>query len=169
MTVFESVQTVASLATAVGVAIAAWQLFLTKQQVQSQFEDSFTDEYRRISAQLPLAALLGQPLGKVELEASLRAFYEYFDLSNEEAFLNNRGRLRRETWENWCEGIEQHMARPAFKQAWERLVPYLNGSFDDLKELMATAGLVDNESPAPSLAHAAEPALDNAHGERQRG
>jgi hypothetical protein len=93
MTLFELVQTFASIATAIGVAIAAWQLYLTKQQTESQFEDSFTEQYRRIAAHLPLSALLGQPLDNAELKSSLRAFYEYFDLSNEQAFLAARGRL----------------------------------------------------------------------------
>jgi hypothetical protein len=136
MTPFELVQTIASVATAIGVAIAAWQLYLTKQQTQSQFEDSFTEQYRRIAARLPLSALLGQPLDNAELKPSLRAFYEYFDLSNEQAFLAARGRLRPETWANWREGIEQHMARPAFEQAWQSLAPHLDGSFDALRLLL---------------------------------
>jgi hypothetical protein len=139
MTPFESIQTIASVATAVGVAIAAWQLSVTKQQAQSQFEDSFTEQYRRIVAQLPLAALLGQALADAELKSCLRAFYEYFDLSNEQAFLAARGRLRPETWENWREGIEQHLARPAFTQAWQTLAPHLDGSFDALRLLLPTA------------------------------
>jgi hypothetical protein len=136
MTPFEWVQTIASLATAVGVAIAAWQLRLTKQQAQSQFEDSFTEQYRGMVGRLPLAALLGQPLDDAELLAHLRSFYEYFDLSNEQAFLAARGRIRRATWANWQEGIDQHLARPAFEQAWRALAPYLDGSFNDLKTLL---------------------------------
>ena len=136
MTPFEWVQTFASVATAVGVAIAARQLFVTKQQAQSQFEDSFAEQYRQISARIPLSSLLGEPLDDVELKSSLRAFYEYFDLSNEQAFLAERGRLRPETWANWREGIEQHMARPAFGQAWQALAPHLDGSFDEFKILL---------------------------------
>lgn len=136
MTMSESIQAVASVATAIGVGIAAWQLAVTKQQAQSQFEDSFTEHYRRISAQLPLSALLGQPLDDAALKSSLRAFYEYFDLSNEQAFLAARRRLRPETWNNWREGIEQHLARPAFAQAWRTLAPDVDGSFDALRLLL---------------------------------
>ena len=66
----------------------------------------------------------------------MRAFYEYFDLSNEQAFIARQGRLRPETWANWREGIEQHMSRPGFKQAWAKLLPDLDGSFDDFKALL---------------------------------
>lgn len=136
MNTFELVQSIASTATAVGVAIAAWQLLVTKRQAQSQFEDSFVEQYRQITRDLPLKALLGRTLDDQELETSLRTFYNYFDLSNEQAFLAAKGRLRKETWANWREGIEQHFARPAFAQAWQHLSPDLDGSFNDLKALL---------------------------------
>src|SRR5690242_9410090 len=107
MTTSDWIQTIASVVTAVGVAIAAWQLYHTKQQAQSQFEDSFAEQYRRVAPMLPLEALLGRPLREEELKPHLRAFYEYFDLSNEQAFLARQGRLRQDTWANWQEGIEQ--------------------------------------------------------------
>lgn len=136
MTTSDWIQTTASVATAIGVAIATWQLYHTKQQSQSQFEDSFAEQYRRVARMLPLEALLGRQLKEEELKAHLRAFYEYFDLSNEQAFLARQGRLRQETWANWREGIEQHMSRPGFKQAWATLLPDLDGSFDDFRVLL---------------------------------
>src|SRR5437773_7570046 len=136
MTLFEWIQTGTSIVTAIGVVIAAWQIHLNKQQTQGQFEDSFAEQYRTISSQLPLDALLGKTLSESALQSSLRSFYEYFDLSNEQAFLRSHGRLRPETWSNWREGIEQHLSRPAFDQAWLKLSPHLDGSFDDLKKLL---------------------------------
>lgn len=133
MTAFELIQSVASIATAIGVGIAAWQLRMAKQQEESKFEESFAETYRRIAEQLPLEALLGQALDESQLQASLRVFYNYFDLSNEQLFLAKEGRFRRSTWANWREGIEQHLARPAFQQAWQSLSPHLDGSFDDLR------------------------------------
>lgn len=123
MTTSDWIQTIASVVTAVGVAIAAWQLYHTKQQSQSQFEDSFAEQAAAFAAKLPLEALLGRELGDEEVKAHLRVFYEYFDLSNEQAFIARQGRLRPETWANWREGIEQHMSRRGFKQAWTTLRP----------------------------------------------
>jgi hypothetical protein len=137
MSLADAVQSIASLATAIGVGLAAWQLRLTKQQAQSEFEDRLNEQYRKVAARIPLAALLGRPLDDDELTSSLRAFYDYFDLSNEQAFLHTHGRVRAETWQNWCEGIQQHLCRPAFRGAWERLLPDLDGSFDDLRQLIA--------------------------------
>lgn len=150
MSAFETIQTAASLATAGGVGIAAWQLLLSKRQSQSQFEDALAEQYRQITALLPLGALLGESLNEQELSNSLRTFYNYFDLSNEQAFLAANRRLRNETWTNWREGIEQHMNRSAFIQAWQRLAPYLDGSFDELKALLPkNQGIIaKNNSPA---------------------
>ena len=136
MTTFELVQTIASIATAIGVALAAWQLLITRRQAQSTFEDSLIEQYRAIASNLPLEALLGRTLNESALDESLRAFYNYFDLSNEQAFLAAQGRLRTQTWANWREGIQQHLGRPAFAQAWQRLAPDLEGSFDDLRQLI---------------------------------
>ena len=87
MSAFEIIQSLASVATAIGVGVAAWQLLLSKRQAQSQFEDTFAEQYRRIIEMLPLGALLGQSLTEQEVNGSLRTFYNYFDLSNEQAFL----------------------------------------------------------------------------------
>ena len=126
-------QDVAAVATAGGVFLAARELYLAKDQAQSQFEDSLNTQYRDILKDVPLAALLGQRLADSELTTALPVLYRYFDLSNEEAFLRSQGRVRPETLANWVEGIEQNMARPAFQQAWKRMLPQLDGSFDELK------------------------------------
>ena len=146
MNTFELIQGVASIATAVGVGIAAWQLRVTKQQEESQFEDSFAAQYRAIADTLPLDALLGRELPETDLRAALRAFYNYFDLCNEQVFLAKQGRFRDATWDNWREGIEQHFKRPAFLQAWSRLSPDLDGSFDDLRAWLPAS--VANRQPA---------------------
>lgn len=133
---FNVLQAVAGAATAVGVAIAAWQLVVAKREAQSRFEEGLTEQYRAIATDLPLGALLGKPLPEDELVRRLRAFYNYFDLSNEQAFLAERKRVRKDTWANWQEGIVQLMSRPAFQDAWLRLAPDLDGSFDDLRQLL---------------------------------
>jgi hypothetical protein len=84
---------------------------------------------------LPLKALIGKALSEEDLENSLRTFYRYFDLSNEQAYLHRRRRVSRGAWSSWREGIQQNMARPAFQQAWQRLLPDLDGSFDDLRAI----------------------------------
>lgn len=135
MTVNEILQLVANAATAIGIFFAAFQLLQAKRQAQLQFEDSLNSQYRALLAELPLAAMLGKALSEPDLENSLPAFYRYFDLSNEQAYLYRRGRVSDSAWSTWEEGIQQNLARPAFAQAWQRLLPDLDGSFDDLKPL----------------------------------
>ena len=127
-----------SLATAVGVILAWWQLRATKQQAQSTFEDSLTSQYRRIVHDLPLAALLGEPLGTKELRDALPTFYRYFDLCNEQVFLRGKDRIRADTWVEWTEGIKQNFDRPAFSAAWSEIDARSDGSFDDLRRLLTT-------------------------------
>lgn len=141
---------IANWATAIGVVVATWQLYQSKQQGQSKFEDSMNIQYREMLAELPLNALLGRRLNDEELTAYLPVFYRYFDLSNEQAFLAYRDRVRETTWINWRDGIEQNLARPAFRQAWEELEPDLDGSFDDLKRVIGNAKRAKRLSQAGS-------------------
>ena len=47
-----------------------------------------------------------------------RSFYRYFDLSNEQLFYANRGRVSAETRQQWEDGIANNLSRPAFQAAW---------------------------------------------------
>jgi len=95
MNFFNILEAIAAVATAIGVAIAAWHLVDAKREAQSRFEESFTKQYRTIVADIPLESLLGKPLSEEELGKCLRSFYNYFDLSNEQAFLVARNRVRK--------------------------------------------------------------------------
>ncbi len=142
---------ISSVATAVGVVVATWQLHQSKQQAQSRFEDSFSAQYRKFLEEIPLDALLGRPLNDEELRIHLPVFYRYFDLSNEQAFLAYRNRVRESTWINWREGIEQNLGRPGFWQAWQHLLPDLDGSFDDLKRVIRNAQKAGRLRHAPNV------------------
>lgn len=63
--------TIANIATAVGVLLAAWQLWLSRKQSITTFEDSFSREYRELAAKLPTKALLGQPLSEDKYKGTL--------------------------------------------------------------------------------------------------
>ena len=58
MTSFEWIQATASIATAVAVFVAGWQLRLTKRQAITAFEDELARQYREIAQRLPIEALL---------------------------------------------------------------------------------------------------------------
>lgn len=62
-------------------------------------------------------------------------FYHYIDLSNEQIFLRQHGRVSAETWENWRGGIKSNLSRPAFKQAWKEIGGRAHDIFDELRRL----------------------------------
>jgi hypothetical protein len=66
----------------------------------------------------------------------LSAYYRYFDLSNEQAFLNEKGRLDSKTWAEWRTGIEANVRWQAFRTAWEeQLRPNIGEDFGEFRTL----------------------------------
>jgi len=125
----------ASIATAIGVALAGWQLRLSQRLASTQFEDQLAMQYRARIQDLPVDALLGESLPPEELHENLATFYHYFDLSNEQVFLHERGRVRESTWNEWRSGIEQNLRRPAFREAWSEIARRAPDSFDELRRV----------------------------------
>lgn len=123
-----------SIATAVGVLVAAWQLWLAHRQSITAFEDSFAREYRELAATLPTKALLGEPLTEDEHVEHFDEFYHYFDLSNEQTFLHLTGRVTTGTWKFWRDGIASNLRRPAFKRAWSEIAARANSDFAELRQ-----------------------------------
>lgn len=131
-----------SIATAVGVIIATVGVFgtreqirLSREQARTQFEDDLVREYRELSRELPVEALLGEDLSNEKYRSALLTFYHYIDLSNEQIFLRQQGRVSAETWENWREGIKSNLSRPAFKRAWSEIGDRTHDIFDELRRL----------------------------------
>jgi hypothetical protein len=108
------IRAAASVAIAVGVIVAAWQLKMTKKQAITTFEDRIGREYRDLAALIPTKALLGEPLKDEEYTAAFDKLYRYIDLTNEQVFLRQIGRISRRTWNFWKEGIRSNFSRPAF-------------------------------------------------------
>lgn len=148
-TVFiEVIGPIASAATAVGVFLALWQLYESRRQSYTAFEDTLSREYRDLARDIPVGALLGEALSEADLVAHLGKFFHYIDLSNEQAFLRQQGRVRPTTWKNWCDGIESNLSRPAFREAWARIKAKAPDSFDELRRLEASGFKEDPRPPA---------------------
>lgn len=130
----ENLSVLSSIATAIGVGIAAYQLRVTRKQSVTTFEDSLTAQYRHVASTLPLKALLGESLTEDEHKKYIQYFYRYFDLCNEQAFLNKCGRVTKGTWIFWEDGIRTNIRRPAFSRAWQEVA---RRSIDDFSELRA--------------------------------
>jgi len=131
----EVVGTLASVVMAVGVVFAWWEIRLTQKQAVMAFEDDFDREYREIIRQVPAKALLGGDLDEAEFRESFQYLFQYIDLSNEQVFLRQMGRISPETWETWREGMEMNLRQRAFKRAWEQIKAQASESFTELQRL----------------------------------
>ena len=135
MNVLEALSAISSVATAVGVGVAAYQLFFVRRQSMTSFEDSLNAQYRIAIEQIPIEALFGEALNTHDPEHLLVHFYRYFDLCNEQAFLHSNGRISAKTWHNWKSGIESNLARPAFADVWAVVACRSKGDFSSLRVL----------------------------------
>jgi hypothetical protein len=141
--VFEIIQASGVVATAIGVSLAYWELRRSEKQRRTDFEDGFPREYRQLTQDLPVKALLGEPLDSDESAAARSAFFRYVDLCNEQVFLRQNNRISETTWRSWCGGIASNLRLPAFKSAWEEF-KVKTDSFAELRRL-EEAGF--NEDP----------------------
>src|SRR5258708_32599196 len=89
---------IAPIVTALGVSIGVLQLWNTKRQAVTLFEDALAKEYREITGAIPTAALLVEILSAELMQTHLPDFYRYFDLSNNQIFLRQLRRLSKKTW-----------------------------------------------------------------------
>jgi len=127
--------TLGGVFTALAAIVAAWQLWHMQQQSTTSFEDELVREYRELASTLPLPALLGEPFSDELHAEKLDEFYRYFDLCNSQVFLRDRGRISKETWAFWEEGMRSNLKRPAFARAWADIEARANGDFSELRRV----------------------------------
>lgn len=138
MTALEFFNLLASAATALGVLVAAGQIWDSKKQAVTAFEDTLSSQYRDLIQKLPIEALLGEDLDEKTYREKLNEFYHYIDLTNNQIFLRQCNRISRKTWEDWREGIKSVMSRPAFARAWTEISRRAPDSFSELRQLLKT-------------------------------
>jgi hypothetical protein len=110
---------IASVATALAALFVGWQVRLAKQQLRASFEQTFTDRYKEIFSQIPLELLLDD--GRSDSDEIERAFYDYFELCEEEMYYRCVGKVAKSTWVDWWIGIRMNLQRAAFRRAWDEL------------------------------------------------
>lgn len=110
-----SLENLASIATAIGVAVAVWQIWESRKLNSASFDDSFDQQYRELSFSIPVDALLGKDLDKEKEGIARESVYNYLDLCNEQIYQRAKKRVSKERWHEWCLGIEHNLSRPFFK------------------------------------------------------
>ena len=124
-----------SVATAVGVLIAAFQLRTSSKIAQSEFEDSIDQQYRDLARGIPVDALIGKRVSEDKKEMTRELIYNYLDLCNEQIFLRRKKRIRKDTWVDWCAGIESNLSKQEFEKVWSEVKKEAPQTFTFLERL----------------------------------
>jgi len=135
--------TIANCVMALGALLIFFQIRQSKMQAMAQFEDSLTGQYRQIIHGIPVNILFGTGLSDSEAGESLDDFLKYFDLCNEQAFLRQQKKIRRNTWRFWADGMKSNFSRPPFRQAWAVIKAKAPSDFSELRRLEQTDFLED--------------------------
>jgi hypothetical protein len=114
-------EVVASLATALGVFLAAWQLWEGRKIASASFEDSYDQQYRALAYQIPVDALIGKPLADEKRLVAREAVYNYLDLCNEQIYQRHKKRISIDRWQEWLAGIEQNLRRAFIAEVWSEV------------------------------------------------
>jgi len=112
---------IVSIFTAIGVLVAAFQLRVSSKIAQSEFEDSIDQQYRELAKGIPVDALIGKTVSNDKVELTRELIYNYLDLCNEQIFLRKKKRVRKDTWVDWCSGIESNLSKSEFKKVWSEI------------------------------------------------
>lgn len=133
----------ASIATAIGVAIGVWQIRESSKVAQTQFEDSLDQQYRHLTHGIPVDALIGKTVSKQQWPATRELIYNYLDLCNEQVFLRSKRKVKRDTWHDWNAGMRANLRKPAFVQVWDEVKAAAPGTFSFLERLEKDQFAVD--------------------------
>ncbi len=113
--------------------VALYQVWKNTEQSKTTFEDSLSKEYRDISKNIPYNALIGKELDDEEKNQACNEIYNYMDFCNEQIFLRKSGRVRRNTWNNWQEGMCTNFSLPIFVRVSEEVFKELPDTFKELR------------------------------------
>jgi hypothetical protein len=116
--------------------VAIYQVWRNTEQSKTTFEDSMSKEYRDISKSIPYNALLSKTLVDDEIDQTLNQIYNYMDFCNEQIFLRKSGRVRKDTWSSWQEGMCTNFSLPIFARTAEQVFEQLPDTFSELKKVM---------------------------------
>jgi hypothetical protein len=134
-TPWDEISALANVFIALGVIGVFLQVWVTTKQHRSNFEDELNREYREISRNLPIAAMLGEGISPSDIQSNLKYFLNYFDLTNEEILFRQVGRISKETWQYWRDGIRENLQYPAFSAAWSQVKSASADRFQELRKL----------------------------------
>jgi hypothetical protein len=133
----------ASIATPIGLLATVYQLHQTRRALRDSFERSFVDRYQRVVSQIDLNVMLGRAHAELADPKVRRAFFDYFELCEEELYYRAFGKVSAGTWRDWWYGMTIHFRSPSFEAAFAELVvaerPPVENSVPDRFSLLRVA------------------------------
>jgi hypothetical protein len=136
-------ESVSSVATAIGVFVMTWSVVLMQKTLkesraieQSSFEENFDVEYRKLARAIPVDALIGKEVPPEQAYDMREYGYNLCDLSNEQAWLRSTGRIRKATWLSWSAGMKANFAKIEFKKVWDEVYAHSPETFTYLARLI---------------------------------
>ena len=127
--------TIASVATAFLVAIGVWEIRQGSRIAQAQFEDSLDQQFRDLAKDIPVDALIGKPVRDDQWQEARELIYNYLDLCNEQVFLRKKRKIRKDTWLDWCAGIQSNLGKVSFQKVWVEVRAEAPSTFTFLERL----------------------------------
>ena len=128
-------ENVASIATAVGVLVAAWQIRESRILASASYEDDYDKQYRELIYTIPVNALLGKELTSENRSQAREGIYNYLDLCNEQTYQRSQKRISKARWGEWSKGMKENLARPLFTEVWLEVKADSKNSFSFLEKL----------------------------------
>jgi hypothetical protein len=127
---------IASIATALGVFIAAGTLIQTRNLSLREFEGFYIDRYWNLMDSMSLDALQGKSPHPMS-DQDRRVALGYLRLSEDELDLYHKGWISVSTWKVWSEGICSTLASSPFEELWAEIESSQTDQFKNLREFLA--------------------------------
>jgi len=112
---------ITSVATAIGVFVAAWQLWEARKVSQSSFEDHLDEQYRQLAYAIPVDVFLSKKIDKKTRNTAREWVYNYLDLCNEQIYLRMKNKISHDRRREWESGIRQNIRRPFFAEVLQEV------------------------------------------------
>jgi hypothetical protein len=111
-----------AVATPIGLLATVYQLGQTRRALRYAFERTFVDRYCRIASSIDVDVMLGTAAADLGNPETKRAFFDYFELCEEELYFRAHRKVGLSVWRDWWYGISTNLRNPNFEGAFESLV-----------------------------------------------
>jgi hypothetical protein len=99
------------------------QLKVQNAQIRTDLFAEYTKRYQEIMLHLPLDIEKDDfelnKCKKAEIDQTIRYIRVYFDLSAEEYFLHENGKIEEKVWQEWLQGMKYLINKPSFIRIWD--------------------------------------------------